>query len=419
MRPGTTNISGMGITSSVGFGVLEFQESLHLGRSNFKRQNNIIFSPLESTQVKEALERLEFFSKEKRSLILKMTRKVGLPIQASILAMAEAWVQANLIEKPLNSEKISLITAGNNTTTQFLFQNYEAYQQEPHYLSPTYAMQFMDTYQLGVLSELFNIQGEGFTTGGASASGNLALIEAARLINSGQSDICVVVGSLADLSPMDLQGFINVGALGGKTLGDHPEKTCRPFDQAHEGFIYGQTAACMILESPESSRKRQVKPLACIKGYASKLQGSHLTDPSEIAESTVMQRAVEMADYKLSDVEYINTHGSSSPIGDITEIAAIKSLFKNKVGNIWLNATKSITGHCLWSAGVVEAIATIIQMENSFLHPNLNLDHPIDTDCRFVGKEAIPAKIEIALSNSFAFSGIHSSLLIERKTHEL
>jgi malonyl-ACP decarboxylase len=273
-------------------------------------------------------------------------------------------------------------------------------------------MQFMDTYQLGVLSELFNIQGEGFTVGAASASGNLALIEGTRLIKNGDTDICIVMGTLADLSPAEIQGFINLGAMGGKTLTENPEKACCPFDAAHEGFIYGQSAACIILESRESANKRGVKSLAQIKGFANKLQGSHLTDPSEEAEFNVMKRAVEMGDCELSDVEYINTHGTSSPIGDITEIAAIKSLFKADVKNIWLNSTKSISGHCLWSAGVVEAISTVIQIQNSFVHPNLNLENPIDTECRFVGTEAAHANIRLALSNSFAFSGIHSSILI-------
>jgi malonyl-ACP decarboxylase len=412
MKHHPVKITGMGIVSSIGHGISQFKESLQMGRSHFTREENLIISRLDNFHLKEALQKCEFFKESEITNILKITRKAGLPVQASIIALAEAWKEANLVKHKVNPEKISLITAGNNTTTQFLYENHETYRKEPLYLSPTYAMQFMDTYQLGVLSELFNIQGEGFTVGAASASGNLALIEGTRLIKNGDTDICIVMGTLADLSPAEIQGFINLGAMGGKTLTENPEKACCPFDAAHEGFIYGQSAACIILESRESANKRGVKSLAQIKGFANKLQGSHLTDPSEEAEFNVMKRAVEMGDCELSDVEYINTHGTSSPIGDITEIAAIKSLFKADVKNIWLNSTKSISGHCLWSAGVVEAISTVIQIQNSFVHPNLNLENPIDTECRFVGTEAAHANIRLALSNSFAFSGIHSSILI-------
>lgn len=411
MKLNPIEITGMGIVSSVGVGISHFQESLRVGRTNFTRQDNAIISRLENFHLKEALQNCGLFEETEITHILKITRKAGLPVQTSTIALAEAWKRANLIEHKVDPEKISLITAGNNTTTQFLYENHAAYRKEPLYLSPTYAMQFMDTYQLGVLSELFNIQGEGFTVGAASASGNLALIEGARLIKNGVSDICIVMGTLADLSPAEIQGFINVGAMGGKKLND-PQKACRPFDAAHEGFIYGQSAGCIILESRVSAEKRGVKSLGQIKGFANKLQSSHLTDPSEKAEFNVMKRAVEMGGCELSDVEYINTHGTSSPIGDITEIAAIKSLFASEIKNIWLNSTKSIVGHCLWSAGVVELIATVIQMQNGFLHPNLNLENPIDAECRFVGKEAAQVNIKLALSNSFAFSGIHSCLLI-------
>lgn len=405
-------ITGMGIFSSIGQGILDFQHALAQGRAHFTKHEQTIMSYLEPFNLKEALQHNCFFSEKQIIDAIKMSRKSGKSIPSAIMACTEAWKHAKLDEIGVTPERISCIIAGNNTTTQLQQSAYTTYSDEPLYLSPTYALQFMDTYQLGVISELFNIQGEGLTVGGASASGNLALIEGARMILSGCTDICVIIGSLAELSPVEIQGFINVGAMGGKKLAEQPEQACRPFDIDHEGFIYGQTSACIILESVASAKQRKIKPLASIKGFSSKLTPTHLTEPSEITECKVMQAAIEHAGYKTKDIQYINTHGSSSPLGDVTEVIAIKSLFGTVCNQVWLNATKSITGHCLWSAGIVETIATIIQMQHGFLHPNLNLDHPIDTDCHFVGKKSVSAEINLALTNSFGFSGIHSSILL-------
>jgi malonyl-ACP decarboxylase len=223
----------------------------------------------------------------------------------------------------------------------------------------------------------------------------------------------MVVGSLADLSPMEMQGFVNIGGMGGKAFSDEPARACRPFDSAHEGFIYGQGSGCIILESGECARKRKTSILASMPGGAVVLDGNRLSNPNEDGEVRVMEEALRQAGIGYQELDYINAHGTSTPLGDETEIKAIKRVLKERLTQVWVNSTKSMTGHCLYSAGVIEAIASIIQMREGFVHPNLNLEHPIDSECRFSGAVTVPAEIKTAMSNSFGFGGINTSIILK------
>ena len=172
----------------------------------------------------------------------------------------------------------------------------------------------------------------------------------------------MVVGAMADISPMELQGFYNIGAMGGKRFQNQPEKSCRPFDKDHEGFIYGQSAGCLILESAESVIRRHAIAHAEILGGVLLLDGNRLSDSNEEGETRVMQAALKYSNNNIDQVDYINTHGSSSPLGDKVELKAIRNVFQDDVSRIWLNSTKSLTGHCLYSAGIIETIASVLQI---------------------------------------------------------
>lgn len=392
-------VTGFGIVSGVGAGVDAFASALKSGKTSFVLKDKYIVS-----EIKDFSLNLNPFEETKKARIQKLTRKASLPIQTSIACVAEAWKMAGFFEDPPPKNRVGIVLGGNNTTTQFVYDSFLKFAESPEYLSPSYAMQFMDTFQLGVLSDIFDIEGEGFTVGGASASGNMGIIQGYRLIKQGLVDVCVIISPMADLSPMDIQGFINIGALGAKVFKDQPEKACRPFDKEHEGFIYGQASACVILESAERAKN----PLAEIKGVAVELHASSQTEPSEEAEISVMKRAIQDAKLTLNDINYVNAHGSSSPLGDDVEAAAIKSLFKD----VYVNSTKGITGHCLWSAGVVELIAVIIQLRNKFLHPNINLENPVDVSIHFVPDKSMDFTIQNALSASYGFGGINTAIVV-------
>ena len=218
---------------------------------------------------------------------------------------------------------------------------------------------------------------------------------------------------MADLSPMELQGFFNLGAMGGKKYKDLPTKACRPFDRDHEGFIWGQASACIVLESVRSMAARGARGLAELIGGSVVLDGNRLADPDVDGEVRAMKTALKSAELNASDVNYLNAHGTSSPLGDQTEVKAIRRVFDTCLKDLPINATKGLTGHCLYSAGVIEAIATTIQIRGAFLHPNKNLYHPIDEHCRFCGATSEPTAIQVAMSNAFGFGGINTSILIK------
>ena len=411
----------MGIVSSIGDDIKSFGSSLQRGISGItkvmyakdpKLSVNIA-SLIQDFSFIKNLERLQNIPEEKLLQARRLGQRAPFVIQTSIISALQAWEQAGLFKKAPLPEKIGLIVAGQNSTQNYQYNLISQFKENPEYLSPRYALEFLETNQVGVLSELFDIQGEGMVIGGASATGNVGLIKGHQLVRSGIVDICLVVSVVTELSPMDMQGFINIGAMGGKLLADQPEEACRPFDKKHEGFIYGQASATMVIESEASAADRNQEILAEISGGAINLDANSSANPNRKGEYRAMKTALERAGIEVSEIDYINSHGSSSPLGDTTEAEAILQLLGSHASDVWINATKGLTGHCLYSAGMVEAIATIIQMKESFIHPNKNLYEPINAALRFCGKSSASHQIKAAISNSFGFGGINTSVVIK------
>ena len=414
-------VTGMGVISSVGNNIEEYTHSLKVGQSGIgfyqgTRETDIwvrIGAWLGDISYETFLKKYgsagDLTHKAKES-----ARRAPFAVQTTVLPAMEAWIGARLHDISIPSERLGIVVAGHNLTQCFQYGLFNKFQKNPEYLTPTYALHYMDTDYLGTLSEIFGINGEGFTAGGASASGNVGIIKAFQMIQLGIVDACMVTGPLVELSPMDLQGFYNIGAMGERKFKDNPEKACRPFDKEREGFIYGQASGCLIMESQKSALARGVSILAEMLAGVLVLDGNRLSNPSVEGEARAMEHALKQARISAGEVDYLNAHGSSSPLGDETEVSAIKRVFYNDLTELWINSSKSITGHCLCSAGVVEAISTIIQMSDGFIHPNLNLENPIDEECKFSGGISIDEPINIAMSNSFGFGGINTSIIFKR-----
>jgi len=415
-------VTGMGVVSSIGRDLIEFTASLYRGTSGIGFLPSAlsdgvdakIGATLQDFSLDAALLQRYAVPDSLAHATLQCANRMPLGVQAAVAASLQAWLQAGGPEWNIDRRRVGVIVGGSNISPRLPYELNEKFRQAPTYLNPRYAYQYLDTLQVGVLSEILGTRGEGFTVGGASASGNVAIIKARQAINSGDLDACVVVGAMADLSPMELQSFFNIGALAGKRFRDQPEKACRPFDTQHEGFVYGQAAGCLVLESLESAERRQVEPLAEIAGAAFLMDANHLPDPSEEGEAMAMSSALRQAGIGPERVDYLNAHGTASPLGDATEIKAIKQVFAEKAEKLWVNSTKGLTGHCLYSAGVVEAVATVVQMREGFLHPNRNLDEPIERVCRFCSTESEATQAEIAMSNSFGFGGINTSIVLSK-----
>lgn len=412
-------ITGMGLVCTIGETLESFANALKTGQSGIhplssdSQQLPIMAAALlNHFDFDRALDSLEHLPKDLRERAKKAGRLNSIVIKTAIYSALSAWQQANLYRNDLDMERIGLVVSGNNINSRYIYEHYRKYDNNLDYLPASYGLRFFDTHLIGVLSEILQIKGPGFTVGAASASGNIGIIQAAQLIQVNLVDLCLVVGTMADFTQLELQAFYNMGALGPKTL--TAEQSCRPFDSKHEGFVYGQGCAALILEKSDHVALRNAKKQAVICGMASGLDANHLSNPSVDGEANVMRKALESAHKNTSDIDYINTHGTSSPLGDQTEINAIKEVFQQHMSHIWLNATKELTGHCLYSSAVIEVIATVLQFQQNFVHPNKNLTQPIDAQARFVGEHVQVANIQCALNNAFGFGGINSSIVLTK-----
>ncbi|MGZ8250070.1 beta-ketoacyl synthase N-terminal-like domain-containing protein [Methylomagnum sp.] len=415
-------ITGMGIVSAIGHTLVEFTDALRSGRSGIGVRGEagptgpVLMAEVRDFSLRDALDAtLPDEAAALRAKTFSTLRRSPWATQAAAVAAGQAWCQAGLMSAAIPAEAIGLVAAGHN-----LGQNHQhaaalKHAVSPAHVNPSYALHFMDSDVLGCISEALGIRGEGCTAGGASASGNVGLIQGFRLVRFGLADCCLVVGVPADLSPVELQGFMNLGAMrSGPVPEAGPATACRPFDMGRDGFIPGQAAACLVLESEASALGRGAAILAELAGAAIALDANRLSNPSAAGESRSMAKALADAGLEPGEIDYLNSHGTASPLGDETELQAIGETFQVHLDRLWINATKALTGHCLWSAGLVEAVATVQQLRHSFVHSNPNLAEPMAAGFRFAGRRAEAAELRAALSNSFGFGGINSSIVIRR-----
>ena len=402
-------ITGMGLVTPIGQGVAAFREALLSGKTQFgylKRPGRENPKPFIGAELPD-IDVKSLFPEQSRLL-----RTAAWSAQIATVAVAEAWQDAKLNSGQVNPERIGLVIGGSNLQQRYQQQTWQRYHSRLEFLRPTYGLTFWDTDILGLLSQCFQIQGEGYSVGGASASGAIAIIHAARQILMEITDICIALAPLFDLSAYECQGLMNLGAMGSERFADRPDLACRPFDQDHDGFIYGEGCGVLILEREDHAQQRGVASYGNLVGWSLVLDGNRSPEPSQKGEERAMNAALAMAGLLPEQIHYVNTHGTSSPLGDKTEVAALKSVGFH---HCLLNSTKSLTGHCLTAAGVVEAIAMLLQMNSSFCHPTHNLVNPIDDTLNWVKETSVEAEIQYAISYSFAFGGINTALLVEKE----
>jgi len=394
-------ITGMGVISPIGQGKADFAKALLAGNSAF----DVMRRP--GRQQKSAYLGAEIgditfpAGLEKRFL-----RASSLSAQLALVALHEAWDEARLHE--IDPRRIGLVIGGSNTQQRELLQLQKAHQDRPEFLRPSYGLSFMDTDLCGFCTAQFGIRGLAFTVGGASASGQLAIVQAAQAVVSGQVDICVALGALTDLSYWECQGFRALGAMGSDRYADEPELACRPFDREHDGFIFGESCGALVIETRRSSERRSVDPYASLCGWGIAMDANRNPDPSRDGEVRAINDALRAAGQQPSEIDYVNPHGTGSPLGDETELSALAQC---GLAGVHINATKSLIGHGLSAAGAVEAIATLLQMKEGRLHPSRNLGHPVDPDFSWITDTAVDCEIAKALTLSMGFGGMNTALI--------
>jgi malonyl-[acp] decarboxylase len=397
-------VSGMGVISAIGQGKAAFTAALLDGKAAFDvmrrpgRQRDSVYIGAEIPEI--------VFSPAIPSQTL---RAASLSAQAALVVLQEAWSEASLGD--VDPRRIGLIVGGSNVQQRELAQIQDAYSGRAMFLPPRYALSFMDSDLCGLCTERFGIRGLAYTVGGASASGQLAIIQATQAVLTKQLDVCVALGALMDLSHWECRSLRTLGAMGSDRYAGESALACRPFDRDHDGFIFGESCGALVIESLESSQGRGLEPYVALRGWSIVMDGNRNPNPSLQGETQAIQNALDASGWTSAQIDYINPHGTGSIVGDETELKAIRAC---GLSDAYINATKSLTGHGLSSAGAVEVIATLLQMRAGQLHPTRNLENPIDPALNWVKDKPIDHPIENALTLSMGFGGINTALCWQR-----
>lgn len=401
--PSDLVISGMGVVSPIGIGTEAFGNALLRGEHRF----GVLQRP--GRQISDSAylgaECPDFPLPEVPARVLRTCSLSG---KAALAALGEAWRNAQL--DGVDPARIGLIIGGSNLQQRELCLTRQKYTDRLAFLRPTYAMTFLDSDLCGLCTDLFPIRGFAYTLGGASAAGQLAVIQAADAVASGRVDVVVAVGGLMDLSFWECAGFRAAGAMGSEHFAASPEQACRPFDQQRDGFIFGENCAAVVVERATSSAQRGATAKGLLRGTAVVMDGNRYPNPNADGETRVINEALHAAGLKPADINYINPHGTGSPLGDQTESEA---LLKCGLEHAPLNTTKSLTGHGLSAAGAVEIVATLIQMEAGQLHPSRNLETPINRELNLIGATARAQTVRNALCLSYGFGGVNTAVCLE------
>ncbi|WP_309550702.1 beta-ketoacyl synthase N-terminal-like domain-containing protein [Rhizobium rhizogenes] len=404
-------VSGLGVVSAIGQGQTAFAAALLEGRHGF----DLMQRPGRWLPQSDDTPAVSFLGAEIKQLMMPETiprallRTASLSGRAALAVLHEAWQDACLDE--FEPDRIGLVIGGSNVQQRELTQVHDAYRERVRFLRPTYAMSFMDSDLCGLCTEAFGIRGFAYTLGGASASGQMAVLQALEQVQSGRVDACIAMGALMDISYWECQGFRSIGAMGSDRHADEPALACRPFDAGSDGFIYGESCAAVVIERADTPRRSDVAPYARLSGWAMGMDGNRNPNPSLDGEIAVIRAALEHASLTADDIDYINPHGTGSAIGDPVELQALRAC---GLGHAYVNATKSVIGHGLSSAGAVELVAVLLQMRAGRLHPTRNLERPIEPDFNWVRQQAISHQIENALNLSMGFGGVNTALCLSK-----
>ncbi|MHB9139184.1 MAG: beta-ketoacyl-[acyl-carrier-protein] synthase family protein [Victivallaceae bacterium] len=343
----------------------------------------------------------------------KRSRFTPANARMAIAAVEQALQEAGIPLDEVRSHRIAVISGVAGSNYQEIYESALAYDttKRMRSVSPCIVPRAMASSAVSNLSLIFGFTGESYDISSACASSAHAILAGMRLVQFGLYDI-VVCGGAEELNWAQALGFIAIRALS-KKYNDRPSEASRPFDKDRDGFVIAEGAGFMVLESEESVKRRGVRPICEFASAAANSNGLDMVVPDAPSNAIVMREAVAAAGLKIEDIQYINTHGTGTPIGDPVEMDAIKQVFGSKVA---INSTKSMTGHMIGAAGAVEAIFCSQMIDKRFICPSINLDNPEPEFgwADFVRELRDGVDLRHILSNSFAFGGTNVSLVISR-----
>ena len=409
-------ITGLGVVSPIGIGVSEFWKAALAGRSGISAIRSFDPFPIDGYRSKVAGQ-IHNFSPE-QYLPSQQADRVDRYAQFALVASKEALADADLLMAKEAPHRVGVIVGagmgGMVMGEREITQLYE--QHKPQRVHPNFIPVITLNSASGIVAMAYGAKGPNLTISTACSSSAHALGQALQCIRSGQADVVIAVGADASITPLVFAGFCSLRALSSR-YNDDPERASRPFDRGRDGFVMGEGAGALIVESLAHAKKRKAKIYAELAGYAATSEAYHMVIPREDGEEVAMtmRLALNAAGVTPAQVDYINAHATSTTIGDAVEAKAIRHLFKNRADKIAISATKSLVGHTLGAAGAIGAVASSLAIHTGRIHPTANYDDP-DPVCRLNGisRSVQERKIRTALLNAFGFGSNNAAVVLKK-----
>ena len=399
-------ITGMGIYSCIGKNLDEVKTSLYEGRSG------IVHDPeRDAFGFRSPITGLVDTPDLKALLSRRQRISMGEEAQYAYMATIEALKIANIDQDFLDDNEVGILY-GNDSTAKSTVDSVDTMREkgDTTLVGSGAIFKAMNSTVTMNLSTIFKLRGINLTVSAACASGSHSIGLGYHLIKSGLQD-CIIAGGAQEINPMAMGTFDGLGVFATHT--DNPAKASRPFDKDRNGLVPSGGGASLVMESYESAVKRGAPILGEIVGYGFSSNGDHISTPNAEGPTRAMKRALQDAKLTTSDVEYVNAHATSTPVGDANEAKAIHAVFGSN--GPCVSSTKSMTGHECWMAGASEVIYSLLMMQNDFIAPNINLENPDeDSEKLNLVTKTLNKKIDVFLSNSFGFGGTNSALIVRK-----
>lgn len=408
-------VTGLGVITSLGFEVSDFWDRICAGKSGV---GSISRYDCSDFKVRFGGEVKDFELSEHLDIDAKEVKRQDRFVQFAMAAAGKAIRQSGVDFKQGDQFRHGvLIGSGIGGLQEIEQQHNLLFDRGPSRVSPFMIPKLMVNAASGNISCYWTLKGPNSAVATACASATNAIGDAFRLIQFDHADVMVTGGSEAAITPMGLSGFSRMAAL--STRNDEPERASRPWDKERDGFVMAEGAGVLILEEYEHAKARGANILAEILGYGMSADGGHMTapDPEGRGASRAMQCAIKDSKINPSDIDYVNAHGTSTPLGDKAETFAIKTVFGEHVRKLAVSSIKSQLGHLLGASGGVEIVASVLALQSQVAPPTINLDNP-DEECDldYVPHEARTMPIRRILKNSFGFGGHNACLVLARAT---
>jgi len=404
-------ITGMGAITPIGIGTDAFWQSLVAGVSGITRITRFDVSEY-STQIGGEVKGFEPGAYMDKKDARRIDRFIQFALACSHMAFRDSGIN---LEQEDRSRIGTIIGTGIGGMETLHDQYKTLFDKGPNRISPFFVPMMIANMASGLTSITFGLQGPCTCVVTACATGTNSIGEAFKTIQRGDADVMVAGGTEASLSPAALAGFASMKAM--STNNNEPEKASRPFDRDRDGFIMGEGSGVVILESLEHALARGARIYAEVAGYGANADAYHITAPAPEGSQAAKCMALAIKDAGLAptDVDYVNAHGTSTPLNDKNETLAIKTLFGDHAYKLAISSTKSMTGHLLGASGGIECIASALSVYNDMVHPTINYENPDpELDLDYVPGQARKMAVNVAISNSFGFGGHNATLLVKK-----